>query len=130
MKKCTLLVEDDPGCAYVTAAYCELAGSTPKIVGSLHEAMEAVAQAREKFDLVLLDLGLPDSRPMTTLAMIPKLIELGADRIVVVTGMGRTDDLRELVAKSGAIDVIEKGQPNVAERLKHFLAQDNNPTKK
>jgi DNA-binding response OmpR family regulator len=125
-QKILLLVEDDAPCASLMAAYCEMAGASPTVVDTFEQAV-AILKLRP-FDLVLLDLGLPDSPPSRTLEGIPRLIALGA-AIVVITGMPKTDELYELIVHAGAIGMIEKGQPEITARLREILASEPNKQK-
>lgn len=70
--------------------------------------VETLKAAREwleanKADLLLVDLGLPDSRGLSTL---DALSDVKISKIVLTASLGLTDE----TAKRGAIDYIEKGR--------------------
>lgn len=114
-----LLVEDDSDHAYLMAARCEMAGATPTIVGSYHRAVELLTV--QTFDLVLLDLGLPDSPLEQTIQRLPSLVRLGS-AIVVITGVSMDEGMRAMIATSGVRDVMGKSQTNITEKLLALLA--------
>jgi CheY-like chemotaxis protein len=58
-----LLIEDDPFCSELVRA--QLGGATLHSVGCLREALAYLAA--EQFDVVITDLGLPDSMGLATL---------------------------------------------------------------
>ncbi len=104
-----LLVEDNPidallverGLANLSDFRCELTH-----VGRLQDALAALA--RQSFDVVLLDLYLPDAQGIQTLRGLRSACRAGA--IVVLSG--ETDEgLRELVLREGAQDFLGKHEP-------------------
>ncbi len=56
-----LLVEDDPRLADVTRRALEREGLEVMLAARGHQALEALGDRSEKFDLVILDVGLPDA---------------------------------------------------------------------
>lgn len=81
--KSALLIEDDEG--VIQAVATSLIGYVKKSAHTMTEAIAAL-QANE-FDVVFLDLSLPDSTPARTLEMLPMLRMLAKDSaIVVMTG--------------------------------------------
>lgn len=104
-----LLVDDDPGDYRV--AKLALARS-PHAVGFAVETVESLAEAVESlnshsFDLVLLDLGLPDSRGLETVDRIYEACPNIA--IVVLTGLANEEVGVEAI-KRRAMDYLVKGQ--------------------
>jgi signal transduction histidine kinase len=100
-----LLVEDNPGDADLIVELLPRDEFDVKNVARLTEALESVGS--DRFDIILLDLGLPDSDGLATLrTMRRQTAELS---IVVLTGLHneRTglDAIRE-----GAQDYLVKGQ--------------------
>jgi two-component system, cell cycle sensor histidine kinase and response regulator CckA len=102
-----LLVEDDPAAidvllanlAEVTTARFDL---TP--AQALSSAIEELERTR--FDVVLLDLGLPDSKGLGTLAAVHKT----APRVPIVVLTGHSDEaLAVRAAQTGAQDYLVKG---------------------
>jgi signal transduction histidine kinase len=103
-----LLVEDNPGDARLAR---ELLGEVESFefelehVERLSEAVSALNRSR--FDVVLLDLSLPDSQGLDGIAGLQKAVP--AVPIVVLTG--RNDDSVAIdVLKAGADDYLIKGQ--------------------
>jgi len=75
-------------------------------VGRLSEAIECLGNA--EYDIVLLDLGLPDSRGI---GAVRKISEVDPHiPIVVLTGLD-DDETGLLAVKNGAADYLVKGQP-------------------
>lgn len=105
-----LLVEDDPDDVLLLREMLDEARAVEFVllqVGSLEEALAAAANGR--FDVLLLDLSLPDSRGLETFTLVHE--QLPEMPIVVLTGL---DD--ETVAAGavhgGAQDYLVKGQVN------------------
>ena len=105
---CLLLVEDNPGDATLFEHHLTTSGggsfppATVSHVESLSAAVEALAA--EPFDLVLLDLGLPESSGLETLDRYNRAIEESDDidpaPVIVLTGL--KDD-------AAAVEAIERG---------------------
>ncbi|HIE32316.1 MAG TPA: response regulator [Methanosarcinales archaeon] len=107
-----LLVEDDP--ADVKLVQMALSGSghayETEVVGSISAATERLHAGR--FDVVLLDLGLPDSRGLDTVSKIHD----GHPRIPVAVLTGLDDEEAGICAmQRGAQDYLVKG--DVTSRL-------------
>ncbi|MCJ7434173.1 MAG: GAF domain-containing protein, partial [Anaerolineales bacterium] len=103
-----LLIEDDPddilllkeSLAEVSAVRIKLAHA-----GRLSEGLKRIAE--QKFDVVLLDLNLPDSRGLDTLSSL--LRQASTIPIVVLSGLA--DDLTTIEAvRQGAQDYLVKGE--------------------
>jgi len=111
----TLLIEDDPmDVRLIREMLKDLPDGTLQLqqVGSLDSAMERLRQ--ETFDVVLLDLGLPDAQGMEALTLIQK-----ASRgvpIVVLTGLDDERFALEAV-RAGAQDYLVKGRRFESELL-------------
>jgi len=104
----TLLVEDNPADARLI---CEMLKELPEgtlqlqQVGRLDSAMERLRQ--EIFDVVLLDLGLPDAQGMETLT----LIQEASRSVPIVVLTGRDDERLAFEAlRAGAQDYLVKGR--------------------
>ncbi len=77
-------------------------------VRSLAEAIEYLALGRTEYDIVLLDLGLPDSTGIETLRRIKKVdLEIP---IVVLTGLN-DEETGIASIQNGAMDYLVKGLP-------------------
>lgn len=102
-----LLVEDNPTDALLTEV--SLTDGNPGLfqvqrVGTLAEALEAVTHGQ--VDVVLLDLGLPDSFGLETF----ERLHAGASEVPVIVLSGQTDEELALKAvQSGAQDYLVKG---------------------
>ena len=91
-----LVVDDEESLAWVVTHVLRKAGHTP-IVASTGEA--ALRDARERPDLILLDLGLPDLPGEEVLRCLKAQPETARIPVVVVSGQ---PDAATLVAGSGA----------------------------
>ncbi len=103
-----LLVEDNPGDAALIAELLPRAGPVEyeiEVAPRLATALERLRQ--ERFDVVLLDLGLPDSVGLDTL----RVMRREADNIPIVVLTGNDDERTGLAAiQEGAQDYVVKGQ--------------------
>ena len=100
-----LVVEDDPGIAGGLERALTNAGYAVRRAGTGAEAVRVVEAERPAFDLVLLDLGLPDADGFE---VCRRLVSLRPGlRVIVVTA--RTDEL-DVVAglDAGAVDYVTK----------------------
>lgn len=110
-----LAVEDSAGDAHLLEAYLEAAGAGQGLVHVRTLAAAEIALAREEFDVVLLDLGLPDGDGIE----IVKRIRAAAARTAVVVLTGRDDDSVALQAlSSGAQEYLVKGDYDGATLLR------------
>src|SRR5262245_6243632 len=100
-----LLIEDDPKLAEVLSALLHADHITLESVGN---ASDALAPAREgKFDLILLDLGLPDANGFDLLSTLKELPETQTIPVIVLTAWNSTNDkLRGF--ELGAVDYVTK----------------------
>ena len=107
-----LFVEDNPGDRDLIIEHLERSGRSGRsfhveTAGSLAEALES--RGNRSFDVVLLDLGLPDSMGLKTLTRFrshgPEL------PIIVLTGLDDEETGIEAI-RSGAQDYLVKGQLN------------------
>ena len=119
-----LMIEDDPD--YQELAKAWLPGSTDaetdallapffslSQTDSLGKAMDILAQ--EKFDLILLDLNLPDSTGPET---VTRLLGRVADAPIVVFSGTDDEDKIVLATRHGAEDFLVKGQVTKAQFLR------------
>jgi two-component system response regulator PilR (NtrC family) len=84
-----LIVDDEPVIRRVAQLALSGAGHAVVEAADSHSALETVRLASEPFDLVLLDLTLPDGDGM---ALIPHLRQYAPGiRILVVSGLGPPD---------------------------------------
>jgi diguanylate cyclase (GGDEF)-like protein len=102
-----MLIEDDPGDAEITRAYLMGTHGREPVVKHAQRLSDAMAQmAQQDFDIVLLDLNLPDSRGMTTFA---KLHTQFPDVPVIVLSGLADQETALLTVREGAQDFIVKG---------------------
>jgi PAS domain S-box-containing protein len=103
-----LVVEDNPADAVLLKTALAESTHGKFVVTHARRLQEALAQlAPRQFDVVLLDLGLPDSQGLDTLHRVQKLAR--AMPIVVLTGLNdETTGTRAL--QSGAQDYMVKGE--------------------
>ncbi|GFO69099.1 histidine kinase [Geomonas limicola] len=103
-----LLVEDNPGDADLLLFQLPEQGATQwevVCVGRLFEALDRVS--REYFDIVLLDLGLPDSSGMETF----RAMRFQAAKLPIIVLTGNQDERVGLEAiREGAQDYLVKGE--------------------
>jgi len=103
-----LLVESNPGDVDLVRTLAKEAGPVSLEFESVARLDDALAHLREKpFDLVLLDLGLPDSQGLDTFHKIRQ----AAPRLPVVLLTGNDDqELGVAAVKAGAQDYLIKGE--------------------
>ena len=105
-----LLVEDNPADARVVERHLKDAGLNHVVTDTVQTASEAIARLQQvEYDLVLLDLGLPDAQGLQALRALKAVADLTP--IIVLTG---SDDYKQgLVAvREGAQDYLEKRRVN------------------
>ncbi|SNB46565.1 response regulator [Geobacter sp. DSM 9736] len=102
-----LLIEDNSGDAQLLSEQLEELGVdwTVQRVARVSTALTALAD--EPFDLVLMDLGLPDSNGIETLRRIR---EFKPDLPVVVLSGSSQEGLAEETAREGARTMLVKGR--------------------
>ena len=104
-----LLLEDDPADARLVGPMLRRVKTTPfdvTVVGRLADAVARLRQDPAGFDVVLADLGVPDSSGIGTLGGLTE----AAPRLPVVVLTGNDDDTVALEAlKRGAQDYLVKG---------------------
>jgi CheY-like chemotaxis protein len=108
-----LLVEDNPADARLVREYLKEAQAgdfNVTKVKRMSEALESLAEG--KFDVILLDLSLPDCSGLQTFELIVKPAR--RTPIIVLTGLEETATEKSLVA-AGAQDYLRKRhlEPNI-----------------
>lgn len=115
-----LLIEDDPDYTMLVNVYVnEACGESVKYVLESTETLASglALLARREYDIVLLDLMLPDSRGLETLVKI--LAKAPSMPVVVLTNLDRDDLGLEAIAH-GAQDFLSKSKLD-AGRLRHAI---------
>ena len=114
-----LVVDDNPGDRDLIEAYLDESPRSYNVASadSLAEALDMVE--KETFDLILLDLGLPDSQGIDTFRRMRA--GSGDMPVVVVTGLD-DDDLGAEAVRGGAQDYLTKNRvdPNTLVRSIRF----------
>ena len=106
MKKPRVLVADDePGIRQSLVGVLEDEGFAAAAVGSGEECLETLA--KERFDLVLLDIWLPGIDGLETLARIEEIPPMDRPAVVVISGHGNIESAVR-ATKLGAFDFLEK----------------------
>ena len=103
-----LLIEDNPGDAYLIEEHLEEFASFSyefKNVGTLNEALSVLKE--QTFDVILLDLGLPDSDGIHTFLKVYNKNPLIP--IIILTGLN-DETIWSYAVKNGAQDFLVKGQ--------------------
>jgi len=105
-----LLIEDNPGDARLIEEMLKESSSRFELecADTLSNGIDLFRS--DRFDVILLDLGLPDSQGLGTLA---KLTEAILQTLVIIVLTGLKDDATSIEAlKKGAQDYLVKGQIN------------------
>ncbi|MDP7016283.1 MAG: response regulator [Pirellulaceae bacterium] len=113
-----LLVEDDAAQARFIQAVLSKSFEVDT-ADRLSKALEKLSS--DHYDVVVLDLGLPDSDGIDTLAAVQ--IVAASIPVIVLTGM-EGDDVAHLVLRRGAQDFIEKAELNLnllARAIRHAI---------
>ena len=123
-----LLVEDNPADARVVERHLKDAGLNQVISDWVQTASEAAQRLQtEEYDLVLLDLGLPDARGLQALRALRAVADLTP--IIVLTG---SDDYKQglIAVREGAQDYLEKRRVNAGmlSRIVSYSVERNNFT--
>ncbi|HEX6265777.1 MAG TPA: response regulator, partial [Burkholderiales bacterium] len=100
-----LLIEDEQSCADIVTAYLgriEWACPEVEAVGTLREALARLTL--EHFDIVIIDLNLPDSTGIATLQAVART----CDRLIIVLTARHDPGLREEALEHGAYELMQK----------------------
>jgi len=103
-----LLVEDNPGDARLLSELLQEAGpkfASMQHAGRLDQALEMLCQS--SFDVILLDLSLPDSQGLETVTRAKHAV--GHVPLIVLTGLG-DEELAVKAVKCGAQDYLVKDE--------------------
>lgn len=99
-----LIVDDDEGVRFTLSAFTEKLGCDPICASCLSQAIDALSSI--PFDVILLDVNLPDGDGLSALAEFKEVPS--APEIIIITGYGNPDGA-ELAIRTGAWDYIGKG---------------------
>jgi diguanylate cyclase (GGDEF)-like protein len=105
-----LLVEDDPAYAELTRAMLRTTSASSVALDhttSVHAAVDKLADGSGAYDIVLLDLGLPDAQELEALS---SLVGAAPDLPLVILTGTENEVLALQAVKGGAQDYLIKGQ--------------------
>jgi diguanylate cyclase (GGDEF)-like protein/PAS domain S-box-containing protein len=106
-----LLVEDDPICGQLVTMSLACIDWAATQVDTAFNLRQALARLKlEKFDLIICDLGLPDSQGLDTLDAVAR----ACDRPIIVLTANEDAALRERALAHGAFDLVRKGKLDTA----------------
>ncbi|MEJ2156026.1 MAG: response regulator [Desulfobacteraceae bacterium] len=118
-----LMVEDDADLIDVTYALLRRIGYNVIIATTAHEAIEIIDHTTLQFDVVLLDIVLPD---MDGAAVYPYIRKSRPQaKVIICSGYGQDGSTRELL-DAGADDFLQKPFTlnQISKKLSHVLALD------
>lgn len=110
-----LIVDDSAPWAELCAVLLRKVADKVRIAHTFAEA-QATIKLPNGFDVVMLDLDLPDSPPNFTIERIEAIRGTGR-KVVVMTGQDVTEDLRARMKAHGAMGCLYKGSLGIAEEL-------------
>jgi DNA-binding response OmpR family regulator len=114
-----LIVDDDPAVGELVAAVLRKLCANISMVQTFREAKAYLTS--KMVDLVLLDIGLPDSLAEDTITRVSELRD-GHNKIVIVTGAW-PPSASLTPAQSGADAVIYKGDADIIPKLEALCAK-------
>lgn len=115
-----LVIDDNAPWAELCAVLLRKVASRVRIALTYQEALETLGKPNG-YDVVMLDLDLPDSPPSYTIERIQEIRGSGR-KVVVMTGVNVTDDMRDKMKTRGANDCLYKGDLAVADKLRAACA--------
>jgi len=113
-----LIVDDDPSMGLLIAATLRALAKNIQIATTFRDAKEWISKT--VFNLVLLDIGLPDSPADITLTKVQEMRSGGAKVVIVCGAWPPKASLSP--EQSGADAVIYKGDADMLDRLKSIVA--------
>jgi two-component system, cell cycle response regulator len=107
-KYSVLLIEDDPGDARLVAEVLKHAGNIQFTLEMVNTLADGLAKLSEQpFDVVLLDLSLPDSFGVTTMDQV---LEQAPDQPIIALTGAKDEQLALELSKKGAQDYLVKSE--------------------
>lgn len=113
-----LVVDDNPPMALLIAATLRGLAERIEVATTFYAAKEWLQKAA--FQLVLLDLGLPDSFPEQTIERVSEM-RVGKAKVVLITGSW-PPNARQTPETTGADAVIFKGDGQFREKLQALVS--------
>lgn len=111
-----LIVDDSAPWAELCAVLLRKVANKVRIAPTYADALTTLDKPNG-YDVVMLDLDLPDSPPAFTIGRIDSIRGSGR-KVVVMTGQDVTDSMREEMKSHGALGCIYKGATNLADQLR------------
>lgn len=112
-----MIVEDDPMISEIYKTRFESAGFDVALVGNGKEVLKLAA--KEKFDLILLDMVLPEISGMDVLKELKKSGKYSSDMRVIVLSNLEKSEIEKEACENGADGFIEKANYNASELVDH-----------
>lgn len=111
-----LIIDDDTPWAQLAAVMLRKVADRIKIAGTWAEAMLTIVKPNG-YDVVLVDLNLPDSPAEKTLMQI-ELINASGRKVVMMTGAPVSEFMRGAAQAHGALDCLYKGSLDFPDRIR------------
>lgn len=121
-----LIIDDDARWSNFAAALLCFVTGRVRIAATWAEA-KVTLDKPNGFDVVMLDLLLPDSTIQMTIDRIPDIAQTGR-KVVVMTGHDIPLGMVEDAVKKGAVTVLYKGDINFADKLVSHCSDPECPT--
>lgn len=101
-----LIVDDNQDVANLVKLMVELSGNKATTVNSGKEALRFISS--EKFDLILLDVAMPDITGFDVLKKVKSDPRLAHNKIVFITASSPGDEIIQTLLNHGALQVLKK----------------------
>lgn len=105
-----LIVEDEIAARVLFRSIFSVSATRMDEAHTLRECLDLVG--RRVYDIIVLDLQLPDSEPMSTVAAIPTIKKKQSHKPVIVVSAHSGDGLKRATREKGADFFIEKSNPD------------------
>lgn len=116
-----LIIDDDKPWAEIAAALLRSVTTRVLVATTWAEAAMTIAKPNG-FDVVIVDLNLPDSPADVTLRRIRDIIHTGR-KVVVMTGADVSEFIRSAAKGSGALECYYKGDINFADKISALCSE-------
>ncbi len=100
VQKKVLVIEDEPDLASVFVSLLEVCGFDSSVAENAHLAKSAVA--RDQFDLLIIDLTLPDSSGVDLYHELLALHPRYKGQVIFTSGFNVSDELNHVLKRDGA----------------------------
>jgi two-component system response regulator HydG len=121
-----LIVEDDEGVARVLRTVLQSLNADITRVSTMRDARQELYA--KQYDVILLDLGLPDSTTDETLSLIKPLKATHNVAVCVITGqMGQSEQTAKIAGADGFIHKVEMLTPHRLIQIISGLFSEHSP---